>query len=84
MLKPPEAVQLESPFKGKRGVARIVQAFFNSLAGLADAWRPYLEWIGTWLEVLHGEGPEAVEGAYLDLLDGRIDPAQAHVLSLPR
>jgi diacylglycerol kinase (ATP) len=31
--------QLESPFKGKRGVARIVQAFFNSLAGLADAWR---------------------------------------------
>ena len=29
----------ESPFKGKRGLARIVQAFFNSLAGLADAWR---------------------------------------------
>jgi hypothetical protein len=50
---------------------------------LADAWRPYLEWTGTWLEVLHGEGPEALEGAYLDLLDGRIDPAKAHVLSLP-
>jgi diacylglycerol kinase (ATP) len=29
----------ESPFKGKRGLARIVHAFFNSLAGLADAWR---------------------------------------------
>jgi diacylglycerol kinase (ATP) len=39
LLKPPEAVPLESPFKGKRGLARIVQAFFNSLAGLADAWR---------------------------------------------
>jgi NADPH:quinone reductase-like Zn-dependent oxidoreductase len=51
---------------------------------LADAWRPYLEWTGTWLEVLHGEGSDAVEGAYLDLLDGRIDPAKAHVLSLPR
>jgi hypothetical protein len=51
---------------------------------IADAWRPYLEWTGTWLEVLHGEGPEALEGAYLDLLDGRIDPARAHVLSLPR
>jgi hypothetical protein len=51
---------------------------------LSDAWRPYLEWTGTWLEVLHGEGPDAVEGAYLDLLDGRIDPARAHVLSLPR
>jgi len=29
----------ESPFKGKRGLARIIHAFFNSLAGLADAWR---------------------------------------------
>ena len=28
-----------SPFKGKTGIARIVQALFNSLAGLADAWR---------------------------------------------
>jgi diacylglycerol kinase (ATP) len=28
-----------SPFKGKTGVARIVQAFLSSLAGLADAWR---------------------------------------------
>jgi diacylglycerol kinase (ATP) len=29
----------ESPFKGKTGLARIVRAFFNSLAGLRDAWR---------------------------------------------
>ena len=36
MRKPPELT--ESPFKGKTGVSRIVQAFFNSLAGLADAW----------------------------------------------
>ena len=34
-----EAATAESPFKGKTGVARIVQAFLNSLAGLADAWR---------------------------------------------
>lgn len=34
----PEGVR-ESPFKGKTGVARIVHAFFNSLAGLRDAWR---------------------------------------------
>lgn len=27
----------ESPFKGKTGVKRIIQAFFNSLAGLVDA-----------------------------------------------
>jgi diacylglycerol kinase (ATP) len=29
----------ESPFKGKTGIARIVHAFFNSCAGLSDAWR---------------------------------------------
>lgn len=28
-----------SPFKGKTGLVRIVHAFFNSCAGLADAWR---------------------------------------------
>jgi Protein of unknown function (DUF2855) len=51
---------------------------------LADAWGPYVEWTGGWLEVIHGHGPEDVEQAYLDLLDGRIDPAKAHVLSLAR
>jgi diacylglycerol kinase (ATP) len=28
-----------NPFKGKTGLIRIVHAFFNSCAGLADAWR---------------------------------------------
>ena len=47
MLKPPENTGDPSqdvpspthPFKGKTGVVRIVHAFFNSLAGLQDAWR---------------------------------------------
>jgi hypothetical protein len=46
---------------------------------LADAWHPYAEWCAGWLEVIHGEGGEALQSAYLDLLDGRIDPAKAHV-----
>lgn len=29
----------ESPFKGRRGAARIVHAFFNSCRGLAEAFR---------------------------------------------
>jgi diacylglycerol kinase (ATP) len=32
-------VPAESPFKGKTGLTRVIQAFFNSLAGLRDAWR---------------------------------------------
>jgi hypothetical protein len=51
---------------------------------LAEAWAPFLRWTRGWLEVIHGEGGEALERAYLDLLDGRIDPATAHVLSLSR
>ena len=35
-LEPPIAA---SPFKGKRGVVRIWNAFFHSCAGLADAFR---------------------------------------------
>jgi len=37
--EPRGAAPAESPFKGKTGLARIVQAFLNSLAGLGDAWR---------------------------------------------
>jgi uncharacterized protein DUF2855 len=50
---------------------------------LADAWQPYLDWTVGWLEVIRGHGAEAVEHAYLELLEGRIDPAAGHVLSLP-
>jgi hypothetical protein len=49
---------------------------------LADAWRPYVEWTDSWLQVTHGVGPQALESAYLELLDGRIDPASAHVVTL--
>jgi diacylglycerol kinase (ATP) len=34
-----EAAPAESPFKGKTGGVRILHAFYNSMAGLADAWR---------------------------------------------
>lgn len=35
----PEVAAGQSPFKGKTGLIRVVHAFFNSCAGLADAWR---------------------------------------------
>ena len=37
--EPVEPIPTESPFKGKTGIIRIVHAFFNSCAGLADAFR---------------------------------------------
>ena len=39
MLKPPDLETLiVSPFKGKTGIVRVIHAFFNSIAGLKDAW----------------------------------------------
>jgi len=49
---------------------------------VADAWHPFCEWTGGWLEIVHGQGFEAVQHAYLEVLDGRVEPTRAHVLSL--
>jgi NADPH:quinone reductase-like Zn-dependent oxidoreductase len=48
---------------------------------IAEAWRPYVEWVRGWLQVEHGSGPEDIERIYLELLDGKSDPAVGHVLS---
>jgi len=49
---------------------------------VAGAWRPFCEWTGGWLEVIHGRGFEAVQRVYLDVLEGRVEAHAAHVLSL--
>jgi Protein of unknown function (DUF2855) len=70
-------------FAPDRVTKRTVDWGRDGLEGsLADAWRPYVEWTAGWLEVIHERGGESLERTYLDLLDGRIDPARAHVLTL--
>jgi hypothetical protein len=68
----PDRVAKRAPEWGREGLEERI----------AEAWHPYVRWTGDWLEVMHGRGAQAVESAYIDLLDGRIDPATAHVLSL--
>jgi hypothetical protein len=53
-------------------------------ARVATAWRPFCEWTGGWLETLQGQGFEAVQSAYLDVLEGRVGPRNAHVLSIDK
>lgn len=48
----------------------------------ADAWHPFCGWAGGWLEVTVGAGMEAIEPAWIDVLDGRVPPDRAHALSL--
>jgi hypothetical protein len=49
---------------------------------VADAWQPFCEWTGGWLETIRGEGFDGVRNAYLDVLEGRVAPNAAHVISL--
>jgi hypothetical protein len=49
---------------------------------VADAWHPFCEWTSGWLETIPNEGFEGVRSAYLDVLEGRVDPKHAHVISL--
>jgi len=49
---------------------------------VADAWHPFCEWTGSWLETIAGNGFDAVRTAYLEVLEGRVGPKNAHVLTL--
>jgi Protein of unknown function (DUF2855) len=51
-------------------------------ARVAAAWEPFCEWTGTWLETIPGKGFDAVRAAYLDVIEGKVDPKHAHVLTL--
>lgn len=53
---------------------------------IADAWTAFMKPVtdprSPWLTVVRGRGPQAVEQVYRELIDGRSDPQQGHLLSL--
>jgi hypothetical protein len=49
---------------------------------VAETWHPFCEWTGGWLETIPGQGLEGARDAYLDVLEGRVDPRTAHVITL--
>jgi NADPH:quinone reductase-like Zn-dependent oxidoreductase len=51
-------------------------------ARVADAWHPFCAWTSNWLETIPGQGFDAVQSAYLEVIEGRVGPSKAHVLSL--
>jgi hypothetical protein len=52
-------------------------------ARVAEAWNAFLPSLRSWMKVVHGRGPAAIESVYLEMLDGKVDPAVGHILSLP-
>lgn len=49
---------------------------------VAEAWHPFCEWLTGRLGVVHGTGFEALESTWLKVLEGRVGPKTAHVISL--
>jgi len=49
---------------------------------VAEAWHPFCEWTAGWLETIPGQGLDGLQSAYLDVLEGRVGPKSAHVISL--
>ena len=49
---------------------------------LGGAWAQFRNASGSWLRVVRSHGPEQVERAYREVLEGRARPDRGHVLSL--
>ncbi len=49
---------------------------------VAAAWHPFCEWTAGWLETIPGQGFDGLKSAYLDVLESRVPPKSAHVISL--
>jgi hypothetical protein len=49
---------------------------------LGDAWRRFLTFSDGWLQVVRGHGQSDVERTYREVLEGRAQPQQGHILSL--
>ena len=69
------AVKKRSGDWGRDGLQqRIAAAWHAFMARITDAHRP-------WLTVVRGSGPEAITATYLELLDGKTNPRNGHMLS---
>jgi hypothetical protein len=49
---------------------------------VADAWAPFAKWASKWLRVERISSDDQIQRAYLELLDGKVDPATGTVVSL--
>jgi hypothetical protein len=49
---------------------------------VGEAMRRFLASTSTWLRIVEGRGPAALEAAYQAMVEGQVNPAEGHVLSL--
>ncbi|PKQ03703.1 MAG: DUF2855 domain-containing protein [Alphaproteobacteria bacterium HGW-Alphaproteobacteria-11] len=51
-------------------------------AKLGESWRAFAAKAQTWVKLERGKGPEAIGKVYSEMLAGKVDPAEAHILAL--
>lgn len=51
-------------------------------ARLGAAWGAFIAGAEGWLRIVEGTGPEAVQARYLEILAGRMDPAEGYLLGM--
>jgi hypothetical protein len=49
---------------------------------VAEAWAPFAQWASDWLRVERISSEDDIQRAYLELLDGRVDPTAGTVVDL--
>jgi uncharacterized protein DUF2855 len=49
---------------------------------VAESWAPFAQWASNWLRVHHISSEDEIQKAYLELLDGKVDPAAGTVVEL--
>jgi hypothetical protein len=49
---------------------------------VAEAWAPFAQWASDWLRVERISSEGDIQRAYLELLDGHVDPAAGTVVDL--
>lgn len=79
-LKGPQPVFFFAPDRIKKrgadwGPAKLDQS-------VAEAWTPFATWASSWLRVERISGEDDIQRVYLDLLDGKVEPAAGTVVEL--
>lgn len=85
-LPGPPATLFFAPAQAKKRTADLGAAAFGKR--LVQAWQAFTKQVVSttppWIAVHHHDGPQAVQAAYAQVLDGRGDPRVGHILSLTR
>lgn len=79
-LPGPAPVLFFAPEQARKRLAESGSGDFQSRVG--RAMRRFFESAARWLRVVEGRGRDSVEAVYRAMVEGRVDPAEGHVLSL--